>query len=118
VIELTERWINQSERLLKELDKLASTRTTDRLEPVTSMIHALNTLSRSVQGWRSWIQSISHMSKFTEDELREMKKGLIKQTRDFIKYDLEVTKKHKLKLPKITITGRRRKTQAARGMYA
>jgi len=52
-IKLTERWIGQSENLLKTIEKLSTKKERDRLEIISSMILALNALDRSVHGWRS-----------------------------------------------------------------
>lgn len=112
---MTERWISQSEELLKEMEKLSSKKGRDRLEIVNSIILALNALDRSVHGWRSWIRSLRLMSKFTEEELRGMEEGLMKRVRDFVEYDIGVTKEHKDKIPRITVA--RRREREARGMY-
>jgi len=115
MIKLTERWITQSETLLKAMENLSLKKESDRLEIVNCMILTLNALDRSVQGWRSWIQSLLLMSRFNEDELREMKEGLVKRARAFVEYDIEVTKKHKDNIPRTTIS--RRKEREARSMY-
>ena len=107
-IKLTERWISQSENFLKAIEKQSSKTDRDRLEVVSSMILALNALDRSVHGWRSWVGSLRLMSKFTEDELRAMEEGLIKRVRAFVEYDIDVTKKHKDKIPRIDVARRRR----------
>jgi len=72
------------------------------------MILALNALDRSVHGWRSWIGSLRLMSRFTEDELREMEESLVKIVRDFVEYDVAVTQKHKDKIPRINVARRSR----------
>ena len=107
-IKLTERWIGQSENLLKTIEKLSTKKERDRLEIISSMILALNALDRSVHGWRSWIGSLRLMSRFTEDELREIEESLVKIVRDFVEYDVAVTQKHKDKIPRINVTRRRR----------
>ena len=106
---MTERWINQSENLLKAMDAIASKKERDRLEMINSMIFVLNTIDRSLRGWRSWIQNLAFMSKFTPEELKELEEGLIKSTRVFVDYDIEVTKKYLDKIPRIKFTTRRRK---------
>lgn len=99
---MAERWTDQSRELLKALGELASKKG-DRFELVNSVIFALNAIDRSIHGWRSWIQNLLLMSKFSEDELREMKEGLIKEARGFIEYDVEVSLKHRDKMPRIVI---------------
>jgi hypothetical protein len=112
---LTERWISQSEHLLKAMERLSAKKGRDRLEIITSMLLALNALDRSVHGWRSWIGSLRLMSRFTEDELREMEESLVKIARDFVKIDIAVTQKHKDKIPRITVGRRRRDAGRAQG---
>ena len=100
------------------MEKLAAARGKDRLDTVNSMILALNALSRSIHGWRSWIQSLRLMTKFTEKELRELESGLLKRTQDFLKYDIDMTNKYKEKIPRLTIPFRRpNQRQDDRGMY-
>jgi hypothetical protein len=49
------------------------------------------------------------MSKFTKEELKELEEGLLKSTRVFVEYDIEVTKKYLDKIPRIKFTTRRRR---------
>ena len=107
-IKLTERWISQSEKILQAIEKQFSKTERDRLEVVSSMMLALNALDRSVHGWRSWVGSLRLMSRFTEDELKAMEAGLLKRVRAFVEYDIEVTKKHRDKIPRIDVARRRR----------
>jgi hypothetical protein len=119
VVALSDRWITQSEKLLKAMEELSSKKGRDRLEIVNSMILALNTLDRSIHGWRSWVQSLRLMSKFTEEDLREMEEGLMRRIRAFVEYDIEVTKRHREKLPRITVSRGRREegSETGRGIY-
>ncbi len=112
---LTERWIEQSEHLVKAMEQLSAKKGRDRLEIITSMILALNALDRSVHGWRSWVGSLRLMSRFTEDELREMEACLVKVAQDCVKHDIAVTQQHKDKIPRITAVRRRRDLGRAQG---
>ncbi len=112
---LTERWIEQSEHLLKALEEFSTKKERDRLEIITSMILALNALDRSVHGWRSWVGSLRLMSRFTEDELREIEANLVKIAQDCVKHDIAVTQQHKDKIPRITAVRRRRDLGRAQG---
>lgn len=93
---------------MKTIEKLSTKKERDRLEIISSMILALNALDRSVHGWRSWIGSLRLMSRFTENELREMEESLVKIVRDFVEYDVAVTQKHKDKITRINIARRKR----------
>ncbi|MCJ7632074.1 hypothetical protein MUP77_06725 [Candidatus Bathyarchaeota archaeon] len=63
---MAERWVAKSQELFKTLTELASKKEEDRLEKVSTMIFSLNSIDKSLHGWRSWIQNLSFMSKFTE----------------------------------------------------
>ena len=116
---MTERWIAQSEELLKTLEELASKKGEDRLELVNAMVFALNAIDRSIHGWRSWIQNLPLMSKFTEEELTKMKEGLIQKAQEFIRYDTTVTETHKEKIPRIVVVRRQgEEVRPDRGIYA
>ena len=115
---MAERWISQSENLLKAIKKQSAKTDKDRLGVVHSMILALNAVDRSVHGWRSWVGSLRLMSKFTEDELRAMEAGLLERVRAFVEYDIEVTQKHKDKIPSVSLARRRRQERSeASGVY-
>jgi hypothetical protein len=58
------------------------------------------------------------MSKFSEDELREMRDGLVKKAQEFIEYDTQVTEKHKDKIPSIVVVRRRGEEGPDTGIYA
>jgi hypothetical protein len=116
---MTERWIAQSEELMKVLADLALKKGDDRLELVNAMIFAVNAIDRSIHGWRSWIQNLPLMTKFSEEELVEMKEGLIAKAQEFIKYDTSVTEKHKEKIPRIVVVRRQgEESRPDRGIYA
>ena len=116
---MTERWISQNQEMLKALEELASKKGEDRLELVNAMVFALNAIDRSIHGWRSWIQNLQLMTKFSEDELREMKKGLIEKAQEFIEYDTPVTEKHREKIPRIVVVRRPgEEDRPDRGIYA
>jgi hypothetical protein len=115
---MTERWVAQSQELLKTLTELASKKEEDRLEIVNTLIFALNSIDRSLHGWRSWIQNLPLMSKFTEEELRQMREGLLQKAQEFINYDMQVTEKYKDKIPSIVVIRRRGEEGPENGIYA
>jgi hypothetical protein len=99
------------------MEELTTKKERDRLEVINSILFTLNSLERSIHGWRSWIRNLSIMSKFSIDELKEIDEALHKQAKNIIKYDLEATKKWKDKFPKIRIPRRiKRETDETR-MY-
>lgn len=116
---MSERWLTQSENLLKSLRELKAKKGEDRLEIIKSMFFILYTLDRSMQGWRSWIRNLDFMSRFSEKELRELEEGLIGRVQAFIEYDIDVTKKYMDKIPTAKFKVRRRKQEVDTGrMFA
>ena len=115
---MSERWIKESEQLLKGMKKLTSKKERDRLEVINSILLSLNALERSVRGWKAWIRNLSIMSKFSLEELRGMDEALQKKAETIIEYDIETTKRWKDKIPQIRIARRRtREREETRGMY-
>ncbi|MCJ7632962.1 DUF2153 family protein [Candidatus Bathyarchaeota archaeon] len=98
---MAENWFSQSQELLKALEEVASRKKEDRFELFSAMVFAINAIDKSLFGWKGWMQNLQLMSKFSEDELREMKGELIKEAQGFIKYDVEVSTKYKDKIPQI-----------------
>ena len=117
---MSEQWISQSENILKTIEKFTSKKDRDRLEIINTMIFTLNSLDRSIRGWRGWIQNLTFMSRFTTKELQAIEEGLLKSVRTFIENDIDVTKKHKNKIPRIRFKVRRRQRseEVRRGMIA
>ena len=115
---LSERWIKESEQLLRRMKALSSKEKRDRLEIINSILFALNIMERSVHGWKLWVGNLSLMSQFTLEELAEIEEALEKQVRPFIEYDVEATKRWKDKFPQIRVARRRRgEGEETLGMY-
>jgi hypothetical protein len=100
---LAERWFSQSQELLKTLEELVSKKGEDRLELFSAMVFALNAIDRSLHGWLGWTQNLQLMSQFSEEEMREMKEGLIKEAQGFIEYDVKISDKHRDKISPIVV---------------
>ena len=98
---MSERWIKESEQLLRKMDELSLTENKDRLETIKSIIFAVTILERSIDGWKHWIGSLSLMSQFTLEELTEIEATLKKHIQSFVEYDIEATKKWQAKFPQI-----------------
>lgn len=119
---LSDRWIDESEQLLKRMASISSKEKRDRLEVVNSLLFSLDLLERSLQGWRIWVRNLSIMSQFSLEELNEMEKTLQEQCRAFIEYDISASKKWKDKFPQVPIMHERRPEEEedrheGRGMY-
>jgi hypothetical protein len=90
------------------MDILVSASTYFReLEVINTLLLTLSALDRSGKGWRRWIQNLGFMSRFSVDELVEMEEELVKSVKPFIQFDIEVTKKHEAKMPRIRFRTRK-----------
>ena len=114
---MSERWIKESEQMLKLMKEQASKKERDRLEVINSILISLNALERSVIGWRSWIRNLSIMSKFSLEEMKGIDATLHKQAETIIEYDIESTKKLKNKFPRMKIPRQRRTRKREQGIY-
>lgn len=119
---MSDRWIVESEQLLKRMKELSSKEKPDRLEIVNSILFNLDLLERSLHGWRLWVRNLSLMSQFTPEELEEIQTSLEKQIQTFIEYDIEASKKWKEKFPQMQLIPRREQEEEeshghGHGMY-
>ena len=111
--------LEQCDALLEAINEVAVKEDKDRLELLTAIVLSLNALTRSVQGWMSWIRNWPFMAKFTEEELTQIEDGLRTSTIAFIEHDIEVTKRHGAKIPQTKYRkAERRKKGETRGLYA
>jgi hypothetical protein len=98
-IKLSERWIKESEGLLKLMKGLTSKKERDRLEVINSLLLSLNAIERSIQGWRTWIRNLSIMSQFSLEELKEIDATVQNQAKTIVEFDIVSTKRWKDKFP-------------------
>jgi hypothetical protein len=118
-INLSDQWIAQSDQLLKSLRELKSKPDKDRLEIISSIFFILNTLERSVKGWRRWIENLDFMARFSEEELSELEDGLFETGQAFLQYDIDLTKKYQEKTPTVEATIPTQRTKVdTRGLFA
>ncbi len=117
---MSDRWIDESEQLLRRMKELSSKGKRDRLEIVNAILFNLDMLERSLRGWRLWVRNLSLMSQFKAEELEEIEIALEKQIQTFIEYDIEASKKWKEKFPQMRIVPRREQEEdesRGRSMY-
>ncbi len=88
---MSERWIQVSERIIEQLNRLEDVEDKDRLELVRSLRFVLGVLQRSLLGWTQWVNNPDVMTIFSQKDLEKMTKKLAEFTRSFVKYDLEMT---------------------------
>lgn len=100
---MSERWIQVSERIIEQLNRLEDVKDKDRLELVRALRFVLGVLQRSLLGWTQWVNNPDIMTIFSQKDLEKMTKKLAEFTCSFVKYDLEMTSlgvKKGLKAPK------------------
>ena len=88
---MSNKWVEECERLLEQMKKLSGTEGKDRLEVVRTMRFVLYSLQRSVSGWLEWIDNLEIMSTFSFEELQEINKKLAEMTEAFVEYDIKIT---------------------------
>ena len=116
--DLSDRWIKESERLLKRMRDLTSKEKRDRLETINSILFIINVLDRSVNGWKLWVRNLSLMSQFSLEELQDVEDSLRKEAESFVGYDMAATKKWADKFPQVQVIRRQRRGEEEnRGMY-
>ncbi len=115
---LSERWVTESEELLRRMEALSSKEKRDRLEVINSILLSLNVLERSLGGWKFWVRNLSLMAHFSLEELAEIEETLEKHVKPFIEYDIAVTERWKDKFPRVKVPNpKRRGDNETRGIY-
>ncbi|MCW3981551.1 MAG: DUF2153 family protein [Candidatus Bathyarchaeota archaeon] len=89
---MSERWVQVSEKVLDQLNRMEKVPKKDRLELVRSMRFVLRALEMSLMGWEQWVNNPDIMVKFTHKDLEKMNTRLAELTRSFIEYDIEATR--------------------------
>jgi len=100
VCNLTEEWVYESRRLLKQIEDIMSKKDLDRLEMVRLVTLCLIATERSVRGWLAWVRNPTLMAKFSLDELMDIGKKLSSYAKEFLEYDIATTEKTAEKFPK------------------
>ena len=112
---MSERWIQISEKIIEQLNRLEDTKDKDRLELVRSLRFVLSVLQRSLLGWTQWVNNPDIMTIFSQNDLETMTEKLSEFTRSFVKYDLEMTRlgaKKGLKAPKKVTKKKEERTES------
>jgi len=89
---MSEKWIKESETILRQLKDMKETESRDRLDLVRSTRFALRSLARSLNGWLQWKNNPERASRFNLEELEEINKSIIDLSTSFIEYDIKITK--------------------------
>ena len=115
---MSEERVAHVEHALTTLEHLKTTKRRDRLEVITDLFRIIQMLNRSAHGWQHWIRNLPFMAQFTEDELNEIKNGLIDLTQNFLRYDLEASKQYSRHMIDEQEEKSSEEEQDTQGMYA
>lgn len=89
-IENVKKYIEIMEHNIKLLE---NAKPEDRLSYVKECVICIQVLNVSLKGWAGWLGNFSITEKFTLDELKELYPKMKKIVIDFVKLDIEATKK-------------------------
>lgn len=65
----------------------------DRLEYAKELLRCMQILTLSVKGWRSWLANYEIVDNITLEEFQEIYPKMRQLITDFVKLDLEITRK-------------------------
>ena len=94
------RWVNDCQKILKEIKKSEKVEGQDRLDMVRTIRFTILALQRSVSGWMQWADNPDIMAQFSLDELVEINKNLAQLVSAFVDYDAKITGSQEKKIEK------------------
>ncbi|MCW4016115.1 MAG: DUF2153 family protein [Candidatus Bathyarchaeota archaeon] len=94
------RWVNDCQKILKEIKNSTKTEGSDRLDMVRTIRFTILALQRSVTGWMQWADNPDVMAQFSLDELTEINKNLADLVCAFVDYDARITGSQEKKIEK------------------
>ena len=94
------RWVNDCQRILKEIKKSEKVEGHDRLDMVRTIRFTILALQRSVTGWMQWADNPDIMAQFSLDELTAINKNLADLVCAFVDYDAKITGSQEKKIEK------------------
>jgi len=97
---MSEKWVQDCEKILNQIKKLANAKGQDRLDMVRMIRFTLFALQRSVSGWIEWANNPDIMANFSLEELQEINKTLAKLVCEFVEYDARITGHTEIELRK------------------
>jgi len=101
VVQLMEgKWVNDCQRILKEIKNSSKVEGSDRLDMVRTIRFTVLALQRSVTGWLQWADNPDIMAQFSLDELTEINKNLADLVCAFVDYDAKITGSQEKKIEK------------------
>jgi hypothetical protein len=111
------RWVNDCQKILKEIRKSEKVEGQDRLDMVRTIRFTILALQRSVTGWMQWADNPDIMAQFSLDELVEINKNLAKLVSAFVDYDAKITGSQEKKIEKKIRKESTRKPQETKDMF-
>lgn len=94
------RWVDDCQKILKEIKKSEKAEGQDRLDMVRTIRFTILALQRSVTGWMQWADNPDIMAQFSLDELTEINKNLADLVCAFVDYDAKITGSQEKKMEK------------------
>ncbi|MFC1486727.1 DUF2153 family protein [Thermoproteota archaeon] len=94
------KWVNDCQRILKEIKNSSKVEGSDRLDTVRTIRFTVLALQRSVTGWLQWADNPDIMAQFSLDELTEINKNLADLVCAFVDYDAKITGSQEKKIEK------------------
>lgn len=89
-IESVKKYIEVMEHNIKLIEEA---KPEDRLSYVKECVICIQVLNVSLKGWAGWLGNLSITEKFTLEELKELYPRMKQLVIDFVKLDMEATKK-------------------------
>jgi len=111
------RWVNDCQKILKEIKKSEKVEGQDRLDMVRTIRFTILALQRSVTGWMQCADTPDVMAQFSLDELVEINKNLAKLVSAFVDYDAKITGSQEKKIEKKIRKEGTRKPQKTKDMF-
>jgi len=111
------KWVNDCQKILKEIEKSEKVEGQDRLDMVRTIRFTVLALQRSVTGWMQWADNPDIMAQFSLDELVEINKNLAKLVSAFVDYDAKITGSQEKKIEKKIRKEATRKPRQTKDMF-
>ncbi len=111
------RWVNDCQKILKEIKKSEKVEGQDRLDMVRTIRFTILALQRSVTGWMQWADNPDIMAQFSLDEMVEINKNLAKLVSAFVDYDAKITGSQEKKIEKKIRKETTRKPQETKDIF-
>lgn len=87
--------------LSKFINKIKKAKPEDRMDYAFEVAQCLNALLLSVKGWEEWTHNLTKLHALSMEDYKEVYPKMRKSTIDFLKVDIEITKKKLIQVNKM-----------------